>query len=244
MTVTEPTQIGEWIDPALLVETTNKCSKCGEPVSGIALFKDGSGCDKCVEEWETNRRLEVIKPFWEEFCPKAYRETDMKHEDFVPVWSLVKAYGDPKQNLILCGESGTCKTRSMMMRLKQCLFKGHSVGVLWADVLDEAIESRRQSKLREEVTKPSVLGIDDFLTSGSSLESVTKFLKGVIDIRLRNGKTTIITTNLKARDIEQDAGKFANMTKAEHQRVLAIIRRLRGEFVTIDTDAGIGDGRF
>ena len=242
--VTTPNRFGEALDIDLETTADCNCVKCGEPVGEVlAVFKDAIHCDKCIEEYEEKRRLEEIAPFWKKFCPALYQETDVEHKEFVKVWPLLQQHG-AKQNLILCGESGTCKSRAMMQRLKLCLYKGMSVGVLWPDVLDEAIETRKTSKLREELVAPTVLGIDDFLTSGSSLENVTKFLKGIIDIRLRDGKTTIITTNLKARDIEQDAAKFDNMTKAEHQRVLAIIRRLRGEYKTIDTDAGLGDGRF
>ena len=99
-----------------------------------------------------------------------------------------------------------------MHRLKLCLLKDKTVGVLWADALDDAMESRKVAAFRDKMLQPSVLGIDDFLTSGSAFESVTKFLKGLIDVRLRDGKTTIITTNLKARDIEGDSSKFGNRT--------------------------------
>jgi hypothetical protein len=243
---TEPQHVGSAfssLDLETMVE--GKCNRCQEPL-GLVLkaFEGGTACDPCVEKWEQSRRIEACRGFWKDFCPKLYANTDTNHADFQRIWPLVAAYQDPKQNLILCGASGSCKTRAMMHRLKICLLKGRSVGVLWADALDDAIESRKMAKFREAMLEPSVLGIDDFLTSGSAFENVTKFLKGLLDVRLRDGKTTIITTNLNARDIESDSGKFNNRTKADQQRVSAIIRRLRGQFKTIDFDAGVGDAKW
>lgn len=221
------------------------CNQCQTPIGKVLkTFASAVCCKSCVEQYEHDRRISEIKEWWKNFCPKLYAETDVKHEDFARIWPIVKAHTNYKQNLILCGASGKCKSRAMMHRLKLALIKGHSIDVLWADKLDEAIESRKMSKLRDRLVEPSILGIDDFLTSGSALETVTKFLKGIIDIRLRDGKTTILTTNLGARDIETDSQKFNNATKADRERVQALIRRLRGEFKTVDVDAGIGDGRF
>ena len=230
-----------------------KCSveNCNNQVDGIyPAFKDVVACDECGDKWEYDRKLVALRDFWEggngkkAFCPKLYRETDINHEDFIKVWPAVRQYADPRENLIFCGQSGTCKTRAMMQRLKLCWWKGLTVDVLWAHELDKAIEDRKTSQLRDMLMVPKVLGIDDFLTSGSSLERVTNFLKGIIDARLIDRKTTLITTNLTARDITSDAEKFGNATKADQQRVSAIIRRLRGEFKMVDFDAGRGDGRF
>lgn len=246
---TAPKSISEALGGLKLdLETTTDnatCRKCGQPVGTVLkVFSESIHCDPCVEAYQKDRDIESIKGFWEKFCPRLYAETDTKHEDFVQVWPMVSRYSDPKQNLIFCGASGKCKTRAMMHRLKLCLLKGHSIDVLWADELDEAIESRKLSNLRKRLSEPSVLGIDDFLTSGSAFEKTTSFLKGLIDTRLREGKGTILTTNLSARDIESDSDKFGNSTKADQQRVQAIIRRLRGEFQTIDFDAGVGSARF
>jgi hypothetical protein len=243
---TDPQHVGAafaTLDVDTMVE--GHCNRCNAPIGQVvASMKDGICCDPCVEKWEHNRKIEACREFWKTFCPKLYADTDTQHPDFLRIWPLVASHDDPRQNLILCGSTGACKTRAMMHRLKLCLLKGNSVGVLWADALDDAIESRKMSKLREACLEPAVLGIDDFLTSGSAFENVTKFLKGLIDIRLRDGKTTIITTQLKARDVEGDSDKFGNRTKADQERVNAIIRRLRGEFKTVDFDAGLGCGRF
>lgn len=243
---TEPVSIGGALSNLDLTTTVaGTCSQCGEPIGDVLKsFSGGIACDPCVAKWEEKRRIDLCREFWKSFCPKLYANTDTQHPDFLRVWPLVKAHDDLKKNLIFCGESGACKTRAMMHRLKLCLLQGRSVGVMWADDLDDAIESRKVSKFREAMLQPSVLGIDDFLTSGSAFESTTKFLKGLIDLRLRDGKTTILTTNLKARDVESDSNKFNNATKADQQRVHAIIRRLRGEFTTVDFTAGIGDGKF
>lgn len=189
--------------------------------------------------------MKDIKSYWESFCPKQFLNTDPNHPDFARVWQLVKRYTDPNENLILCGASGLCKTRSALYRMKLLLAKhGTLPAVLWADDLDERLEEKFKNGWKAQYKEAQLLLVDDLFTAGASLERYTKYIKGLLDFRLREGRPTIFTTNLQARDIESDSEKFGNATKADQQRVQAIIRRLRGEFRTIDFDAGIGDGRF
>jgi len=230
-------------------EVESNCRICETPIGSVVkAYAHSLCCDKCVEKAEYDRKIESMKKFWNKFCPKLYRDTDLKHEDFSRIWTVVAGYKEYTQNLVFCGASGSCKTRAMMHRLKLAFLNGKSIDVLWADHLDKALDRDYRelnvSKLRDRFETPDIVGIDDFLTSGSSLEGCTKFLKGLIDARLREGKTTILTTNLLARDIEADSEKFGNATKADQQRVQAIIRRIRGEYKTVDFDAGNFDGKF
>ena len=246
---TEPASIADSmglsnIDTVTKVPESN-CRLCGKPTGEIfKSFENSICCDDCCEKYDREKRMEHLREYWEGFCPTLYRSTEPDHPDFARVWPLVKNYKDLKQNLILCGSTGLCKTRAAMHRLKFCVLAGHSVQVLWADELGIAVEERKTAKFFREFKSARVLLIDDFLTSGSAYENVTASLKGLLDVRIREGRTTIITTQLHARDISGDSNKFGNETKADKERINAIIRRLRGEFSMIDFDAGLGDGRF
>lgn len=232
------------IDLEETIETA--CSKCQTPLGQvIKVFAGACLCDDCMEKYETKSRLEQVKKFWNRWCPSQFKETDMKHDDFARIWPMVRAVKESKENLIFCGQSGTCKTRAALCRMKLLLAYDYlEPHALWADALDEHLETKGyNANWKEQYKNAPVLLIDDLFTAGASLERYTKYIKGLLDYRLRENKVTIITTNLQARDISSDSGKFGNETKADQQRISAIIRRLRGDFKTLDFDA-IGDGKF
>jgi len=103
------------------------CVKCGEPAGSVAQgFQHSIHCQKCVDKYEHDRRIEDTKAWWTKFCPALYRETDLNHPDFKRIYPMVKRYDDYRQNLIFCGSSGTCKTRAMMHRMKLALIAGRS----------------------------------------------------------------------------------------------------------------------
>jgi hypothetical protein len=253
MSQDEPTSIADAIGgstyTAALFETniSAPCVKCGTVVEGISKFASGAiHCDECYPVACRKLVMEEYRKRWLRFCPPMYQSTDLESDEFnKAAWAHVKAVPLDK-SLVFVGASGQCKTRIMMERLKRCLIAGKPVDVLWADKLDEIIESRKTAKAMQQYADVPVLGIDDFGTSGSAYESVSKFLKGLIDRRMREGRTTIITTNLRGRDVTQDADKFGNSTKADKERTLAIVRRLRDSsaYRTIDFDQQAGGGRF
>lgn len=243
----EPKKLSDALDSVIqqmnAVEAT--CTKCGKPVGEVCRFAASAiQCDECYAESAKKLNLKSMKDWWRHFCPEQFRATDLKHEDFnKSAWGRVVEV-ELDRNLILVGASGTCKTRIMMERLKRCFLHGRKPSVLWADVLDEAIQSRQTGKALESHSEAPVLGIDDLFTAGSAFEAYTKLVKSLIDRRLRQNRVTIITTNLKARDIRSDSEKFANATRGDRERIEAIIRRLREEFVMVDCDRVDGKGEF
>lgn len=238
---------GSTLTDALTTTTSAPCISCGKNIDGVINFAVSSiHCDPCYKKACRELELKECERLWKQICPAQYLKTDLKHEEFNRVaWKQIAAI-DLEESLVLVGASGKCKTRCMMERLKRCLIAGKGIDILWADKLDEIIESRKTSKALQQYSEVPVLGIDDFGTSGSAYESVSKFLKGLIDRRMREGRTTILTTNLRGRDVQQDADKFGNSTKADKERTLAIVRRLRdsSSYRTIDFDSQAGGGQF
>lgn len=221
------------------------CIKCGTIVPDCREFFAGAThCDKCYAEVVKERRFKEIGEWWTRWCPKQYQSTELDHPQFKRVWPLIKKIDGYRENVVLVGASGLCKTRAAVMRLKLALaYEGLMPQALWADTLDEKLETGRfKGDWKKVYMDAPILLIDDLFTAGASLERYTKFIKGLLDYRLREEKPTIITTNLKARDIQQESNKFDNETKADQQRINAIIRRLR-EFRCVDFDS-LGDGRF
>lgn len=234
------------IDAGSSVDTQCNCEGCETIVKGVLPSFDGLvACDPCVEKFKIDTRMKEAEKYWSQWCPKQFKGTQLDHADFARVWPIVKQVKEPRQNLIFCGESGTCKTRAALHRMKMLLAYNYlEPHALWADVLDEHLETKGfNSNWKDQYKQAPVLLIDDLFTAGASLERYSKYIKGLLDYRLRENKITIITTNLKARDIATDSEKFNNATKADQQRTQAIIRRLRGEFRMLDFDS-VGDGRF
>lgn len=231
---------------ALTTSATAPCVVCSEPVETTEAFAGSIHCDPCFKKVCEERRLDEIKEWWYRWCPKQYLKTDVQHETFARAWKILKGVKNHRQNIILCGASGQCKTRVALQRMKVLLARhGLEPHALWADTLDEKLEgSKYRNDWKKAYQEAPVLLIDDLFTAGASLERYTKYIKGLLDFRLREEKITIITTNLKARDLQQESAKFQNETKADQQRIEAIIRRIDGEFQCVDVDAGVGDGRF
>lgn len=252
MSTNEPVKLGATAGPLSSATdspaTKAPCPKCGAMVDTteglLKLFGSPGLCEACAAERDRKEMVDDLADRWRDICPRDYRDTDRKHDQWnAPAWDRLKTKGWQK-NVVLLGKSGICKTRAAIELLKIYFFKGYQVGILFADEVDEMLSRTKGARRPEEVRNIRVLLLDDLFTAGAAYERYTAFVKGLIDYRLREGLRTIVTTNLTATEFEDDAGKFRNMSAADSARIHAIVRRMRGEFVSIDFNSGPEQLRF
>jgi DNA replication protein DnaC len=192
-------------------------------------------CNECVEKYKRERDLKLMEKYWKKVCPAEYRSTDLKHETWnKEAWD--KARQIPlSESLVIIGESGQCKTRIACERAKRAILTGKTVSLMWPDELKEIPRFTSRKDYIQDLCKPDYLLLDDAFLCGSK-EAAAELLKDIIDKRIREQKATVITTQISGEDWKGDAAKFKNMTKAENDRIDAVVRRVKEKFRTIDAD--------
>lgn len=206
-----------------------ECSQgCGTKLEGRQFWASMTACDSCREKAERKEKLDRAKTYWEAICPESFRETDKTHAGFPKgQYEATKAFCG-EESLLLFGPSGKGKTRLGMLLLKRCLvrFNKH-VGVMWPEALKAVKGQRDTMEMMAKWGRYDVLLMDDALLTGAQDERITDFLKDLLDYRMRYKRHQIITSQIGSAEYEEQGEKFGNATKADKQRIEALLRRIK-----------------
>lgn len=201
---------------------------CGTKLTVRRFWATITSCDACIAKAQKTDALERAKSYWESICPVAFRDTDRTHRDWPHAQYAATKDFVGKESLLFYGPSRSGKTRLGMWILRRCLVRhGMHVAVLWPERLKSVKGLRDTLEFIEKWGKPQLLLMDDALLSGAHDERVTDALKDLIDYRMRHNRHHIITSQIGSEDYKQQADKFDNMTKADEQRVDALLKRVK-----------------
>jgi len=214
--------------PANEMVDTECSQRCGRRFMCRKFFAPLTACDECRAKHAKDDALERAKVYWESICPAAFRDTDKNHKDFPKAQYEATREYKGKESLLLFGPSRSGKTRLAMVLLKRCLVRyGLHVGVLWPERLKSVKGMRDTLEFVEKWAKYDVLLLDDALLSGAHDERVTDCLKDTLDTRMRHNRHHIITSQIGSEDYEEAGNKFGNATKADSERIKALLARVR-----------------
>ena len=229
------------IPPEPWDDVPSTCRVCGLPMEqtlgGIALCgKNTATCDECIEAYEATVNDEKLAEQWRGVVPPQFIHTDINHPDFnITAYQKMRAVPFGGKSMVLVGETGRCKTRSMIYYTKIAFSRGSSFRILWPEEFKEEAYKKAKLQWLKNMTAYDIVACDDLFTAGAASETVADLIKDLIDRRMRYNKQTIITSQLSAKEIKADASKWSSHTGAEGKRVDAILRRLR-DFEVIPFD--------
>jgi len=192
-------------------------------------------CQDCIDAYELRKRRNEMKASWEALTPSEYRNTKLNHPTFNTTAHRECQKYSLDTSLFLFGESGTCKTRAMLWRAKLAILKGYSVGILFPDEMKEHAREKYRLDTLKKLALFDWLGLDDLFSCGTN-DYMADWIKDLIDRRMRQGKTTVITSQIVEFEWTDEAKKFKNYTNVEMKRIDAIWRRIRERFTPINFD--------
>ena len=211
-----------------------KCNHCEAQVETRRMVAPFVACDACIERIITAEKMEANRAVWERICPATFRETDVKHADFPKVIyaDLVKSAGT-KQSLFLYGPTGSSKTRVGMLMLKRALLRDQRVGVLWPEKL-HLLTKGYDNALFDKYAEYDALLMDDTLLTACRESKLLDTVKLLIDVRMRNERVTIFTSQVGTEDEIAGGKEFGEAKPADLERIKAIIRRLNESCVVVN----------
>jgi len=127
-----------------------------------------------------------------------------------------------KTGLLLCGPTGTGKTHLAVAILREAVKKGlHSTFVYTPELIAEAKQEIKTgvNRIAGKVANTYFLVLDD-LGAEYSTEWVLETLRRLIDQRSRDGKPTVITTNLRTDQLEMIDERIFSRLKGMCERVV------------------------
>ena len=234
-------------DPALRAEAEKivdgECTQCGAALRVPFLTRLVCACDECREKAKEAEATSEHEAIWSRsnLCPPGsiFRATDPNHPSFPKSQYAATKGWFGQETLIFIGPSGTGKTRLAMHLLKRSLFlRDLSVGVLWPEDLKDFARSHDRREKLEVLRKVEVLLLDDPFLTGYVDERVGDFIKDVLDMRARDGKHHILTTQFGGEQYRDAFMAFiqrreSRATSADWARFDALFRRVRDDARTI-----------
>jgi hypothetical protein len=219
-------------DHPLMQKIEGPCSReCGETIEGPRLFvmTRRIACDACIAKAKEADAASRHRDLWHRICPKQFRDHKQDHPKFPRAQHAATLAYKGKESLFLLGPTGTGKTSLAMMLAKRCLHHFDlGVGVMWPWDLEEV--KRNGFKVREGIETWGafdLLVMDDPLLTGAQDDRTTSFLKNLIDYRMQRERHNIITGQFGGEVYKQAANKWENASKADLERIDALLRRLR-----------------
>lgn len=225
------------------------CSVCACELEVIRLFQSLTACDECRAKSEHDEALKRAEKHWKSICPPAFRDTSKEHKDF-PIGAF-NTLNDWKgqQSLFLYGPSRAGKTRAAMLLLKRAMLNGQHVGVLWPEQLKAVKFARDNLETMNRLALYDVLLLDDALLTGAANDSISEYLKDLVDLMIRQQKRFIITSQIGGNDYREAAKKYHNLATSDIERIEALLKRIDEScrvvpFITATPTAGSGDITF
>lgn len=225
------------------------CSVCQCELEVIRLFQALTACDACRAKSDHDEALKRAEKHWKAMCPPAYRETSKEHPDFPKGAFATLNDWKGQQSLFLYGPSRAGKTRAAMLLLKRAMLKGHHVGVLWPEQLKAVKFARDNLETMNKLAMYDVLLLDDALLTGAANDSISEYLKDLVDLMIRQEKRFIITSQIGGDDYREAAKKYHNLAMSDIERIEALIKRIEETcrvvpFATATPAAGTDDQTF
>lgn len=209
-------------------------------------FSEVTACDDCVARYNEADAMGRVKKHWEKICPKGFRDTDKAHAGFPKVQlDELKDWVGTK-SLFFYGPTGKGKTRLALLMLKRAMMKNHWVGVLWPDKLRSLVQGY-DSTTFDHYAAFDVLLMDDPLITGGRESKLVDAIKNLLDVRMRENKATIITSQIGTEDELAGAKEFGDAKTADMERIKAVVRRLRESCQVVSFGqavAGQAEGEF
>ena len=219
-----------------------ECSACGKPyvrtvhlLSGRRVFV-GRRCPACDARWQEERlaeerasKAQEHEAEWAELCPWEHRlltetrgHTDLTLlEAAQPDWRKVLDWEYGPLGLLLRGETGTCKTRSVWRLARKLFDQDIRVTALTAGQFDrQCRKAAGQFELPgwfDELVRARVLFFDDLGKGAWTPHTEANFFD-LVDQRTCEGRPLLVTTNDSGRSL---AERFSP------DRAEPLIRRLR-----------------
>ena len=216
---------------------TPMCNKCGD-----TGFVDGVLCACVKKEYmiELAKECDILSraPFSFEDCN--LEKMSREHADAIKKlygfgWEYVSKYqGVTKHILVFLGATGTGKScLASAMARKAVLERGKSALVLSAYEFNTTCLNCHLSPIDEKdrvlhnLMTADFIVIDDLGTEPMLKNVTCEYLQLVLDERLRNNLTTIITTNLSELQLKERYGEriFSRLSDTKH----ALMRRIPGK---------------
>jgi hypothetical protein len=175
------------------------CTVCGKVELVPAMTAAwGWACDPCREQVLREEQINYAKRHWDAICPAAFRDTDRNHAGF-PKALLNELYAIWKTTLcatpiVIQGAPKSGKTRLALELGKAAMMMGKSVGVAWPEDLEVAQEKWERVELAKGFSKYDVLIIDEPVVAMLAGPKVAPFVKRILDLMARQGKTWVIAT--------------------------------------------------
>ncbi len=213
------------------VEST--CSQgCGTTFQCERWVSQITACDACRSKSDEEDAMARAKKHWEKICPKGFRDTDKTHAGFPKAQLAQLKDWTGTKSLFFYGPTGQGKTRLALLMLKRAMMKNHWVGVLWPDKLNSLTQGFDTSTF-DKYAAYDVLLMDDPLISAGRQSKLVDTLKNLIDVRMREQRATIITSQIGTEQEMADAKEFGEAKAADLERIKAIVRRLREDCLVI-----------
>ena len=175
------------------------CSVCGQ-VEFVPALTAGFGWahDECRAKRIREQEIIEAKRHWEKVCPDAFRDTDRDNPAFpkailselVTIWRTTAC----KTPVVIQGSPKSSKTRLALELAKFAMMQGKTVAVAWPEDLEVAQEKWERVELAKGFSKYDVLVVDEPMTAMQAGPKVAPFIKRILDIMARQGKTWIITS--------------------------------------------------
>lgn len=225
----------------------SKCNHCGTPLRCMRVIKNVVACAACIAKDRKATVMQRADKVWNRVCPDRFKKTDIKHKEFPASIheALIKDFQwhyevseeghdgpkvvIPPQSLFLYGPTGTSKTRVAMLLLESALVQGRSIGVLWPEKV-RSLTQGYDSSTFDLYASYDVLLMDDCLLTACRESKMIDAIKMLVDVRQREERPMIITSQIGTEDELKDAKEFGDAKTADIERIKALLRRLREDF--------------
>ena len=188
------------------------CLQCGaeferEPIILFGIEKFASmPCDACIASNANERRINTEKEVaaaglarWIEFCPPAFRDTEMSKLPFPKVTAVVLAWEYQQRGLILHGKTRSGKTRTAWLLVKKQFEAGRTANVMnsmsgfeYAAIFTAGGQAALEWVMVR--SKCSLLFLDDVFKVKLT-ESFEAAMFAIVDYRLNHNLPIIATLN-------------------------------------------------
>lgn len=247
MTVWELAHLHQHPEHPMRELVDSACSQgCGATFQCERWVSQVTCCDECATKSKEADALARVKKHWEKICPKGFRDTDKTHAGFPKVQLAELKDWNCDKSLLLYGPTGQGKTRLGLLMLKRSMMRNHWVGVLWPEKLRSLVQGY-DSTVFDHYAGFDVLLMDDPLITGCRESKLVDALKNLIDVRMREKKVTIITSQIGSEEELAGAKEFGEAKTADMERIKAIVRRLREDCKVVSFATAVavqGEGEF